>query len=306
MPEKLYLSIFIDCESTQPAVNDPALGERASRGFAEVMEAYGLRGTFHVIPTDMDVHADMYRELKQRGHEVGLHIHPAVQGYQEFLGVYGPDDQRKIIDEAADRFAQGMGERPDEICVGYFSINDHTFGMLYELGFRHGSNTMPNRALPQCASVHAGAPLDVHYTHRYNRTLAGDLDLVEIPVTIDPESRLWGGLQPQDLRVELVDAKNHWYTIDKAVKRQLRDQVPVKVIRGLTHNTFEFSQTGDFRRETLEGIIKHTFAIADQHELSCTAGTGREIAATYRAAVPLGSVSGNLELDRRGHGEKTK
>ena len=112
-------------------------------------------------------------------------------------------------------------------------------------------------------------------------------------------------MQPQDLRVELVDAKNHWYTIDKAVKRQVRDQTPVKVIRGLTHNIFEYSRAGDFRRETLEGIIKHTRAIAEQYRLSCTAGTGSEIAAAYRAAVPLNAASSNLELDRRGHGEKS-
>ena len=47
--------------------------------------------------------------------------------------------------------------------------------------------------------------------------LSGGLDFVVIPQTIDPDSRMWGGKTPLDLRVELVDAKNHWYTIHKAV-----------------------------------------------------------------------------------------
>jgi len=303
MGDRLYFSMFIDCEATQPAVDDPALGERAARGFAEVLEARGLRGSFHVLPTDAEAHTSLYRELAERGHELGLHVHPAAGGYEEFLGVYGPEEQSRIIGAAADRFAQVLGVAPDNVCIGYASTNDFTYGVLYDLGFRHGTNSMPTRVLPQCASIHAGAPLDVHFAHRYNRVLAGDLDFVEIPVTVDPDSRMWGGQHPQDLRVELVDAKNHWYTIDKAVRRQLASDVPVKMIRGVTHNIFEYSTPGDFRRETLESIIGHTFAIAETLGMECVAATGADIARLYRQAVPLGSGTPSLKLDRRGYSD---
>jgi len=306
MGDQLYFSMFIDCEATQPAVNDAGLGERAARGFADILEAHGLRGTFHVIPTDAEAHPALYRELIGRGHEVGLHVHPAVDGYEEFLGVYGPDDQSKIVGGAADRFAQALGSATDNVCIGYASTNDFTYGVLYDLGFRHGTNSMPTRVLPQCASVHAGAPLDVHYAHRHNRVLAGDLDFVEIPVTVDPDSRMWGGQHPQDLRVELVDAKNHWYTIDKAVKRQEAGSTPVKIIRGVTHNIFEYGTPGDFRRQTLEGIIRHTLAIADRDGLDCVGATGADIARAYRAKTPLDSVGSSLKLDRRGYTENGK
>ena len=62
--------------------------------------------------------------------------------------------------------------------------------------------------------------LDAHYPHRHNRSLVGDVDFVDVPGTCDPNHGCGGGA-PQDLRVELVDAKNHWYTIHKAVKRQM-------------------------------------------------------------------------------------
>ncbi|NUQ63657.1 MAG: polysaccharide deacetylase family protein [Pirellulales bacterium] len=306
MAERLYFSLSIDCEATQPAIADAALGERASRGFAEVLEGRGLRGTFHVLPGDIEAHGDLYRELHARGHELGLHVHPAADGHQEFLGVYGPDDQARILRQAADRFSQVVGFPPDNICVGYLSTNDFTYGVLHNLGFRHGTTSLPTRVLPECASVHAGAPLDVHYAHRFNRVLVGDLDYVEIPPTIDPDSRMWGGRHPLDLRIELVDAKNHWYTIDKAVRRQVQQAVPVKVIRAATHNTFEYADPRDFRRQTLGAVIEHAFRIAETHGLECVAATGAEIARAYRAAVPRESTAASLSLDRRGYGPQQK
>lgn len=51
------------------------------------------------------------------------------------------------------------------------------------------------------------------------------MNFVDLPPTVDPDSRMWGGAQPLNLRVELVDAKNHWYTIDKAVRRQIAQRL---------------------------------------------------------------------------------
>lgn len=300
---KLFFNFFTDCEATQPAVNDVALGERATRGIAEVLESHGLRGTFHVLPGDAKASAGMYRELRGRGHEIGLHVHPATDGYAEFLGIYGPDEQRKILRDSYDRFAQSLGFKPETICIGYGSTNDHTYGVLYDIGFRHGMTSMPSRVLPECASVHAGAPLDIHYAHRYNRVLVGDLDYVEIPVTVDPDSRMWGGKHPQDLRVELVDAKNHWYTMNKSVQRQAQQNVPVKMLRAITHNVFEYGDAKDFRRQTMDAMIRGAREIAAKAGLELVGATAQQIADAYRAVVPLGSTATQLSLDRRGHGK---
>ena len=126
------------------------------------------------------------------------------------------------------------------------------------LEFTHGTVSMPTRNLPQCACVWGGSPLDIHYPHRYNRSLAGDVDFVDIPPTVDVESRMWGGAHPQDLRIELVDAKNHWYTIHKNVKRQVEagSEIPVKYLKALTHNIFDYSDARDFRRETMLGVFR--------------------------------------------------
>jgi peptidoglycan/xylan/chitin deacetylase (PgdA/CDA1 family) len=296
----LFFSIQIDCESTQHAVNNPALGERAIRGLGEVFAQTNTKGAFLVIPGDIETHATIYKELESAGHEIGLHVHPADQGYGEFLGDQSAETQRKILSEAIDRFAQAMGRRPASFCPGYCSANDFTFGILEEFGFKHGAVSFPTRDLPQCASVWGSSPLDPHYPHRYNRMLAGDVNFVDLPITIDPDSRMWGGGHPQDLRVELVDAKNHWYTIDKAVRRQLSQNMPIKQLHALTHNVFDYADPNNFRRETYIGIVDAARQVAEREELDFRPATLSEIAEAFRKSVPLEKAAPTLELDARG------
>jgi len=301
MQNHLLFNLQIDCEATQHAIQDAALGERAIRGLGEVFEQTGTRGTFFVIPGDIEVHAGIYRELEAQGHEIGLHIHPAEMGYGEFLGVLSGEQQHQIIGEARDRFAQAMGRAPLSFCPGYASANDATFGVLESLGFTHGMVSMPTRNLPQCACFWGDSPLDPRYPHRYNRSLEGDVDFVDLPPTVDPESRMWGGGHPQDLRVELVDAKNHWHNMSKAVQRQISQNPPLRQLHALTHNVFKFGDTQNFRRETYIGMVKGAREIAEREGLEFRAVTLAEMAAQYRRLVPIESAApAQLELDTRG------
>jgi len=306
MSDQLYFNLFVDCEATQPAVNDAELGRRAVTGIAEVLDAHGLPGTFHVLPGDAQAMAQLYRDLHERGHEIGLHVHPATQGYDEFLGVYGPEVQRKIIGEAKDALEQALGFAIETFCPGYVSTNDHTYGVLVELGMRHGMCSLPGRILPECASVHAGAPQGMRYANGANRLLPGDLDFVEIPVTVDPDSRMWGGKHSQDLRIELVDAKNHWYTMHKSLQRQLTEKEPVVYLRAVTHNTFDYSDVQNFRRQTLEGVIAHARTLAQQNGLQLCGATAGTLANHYRAKVARDKASPTLQLDRRGYGSAAR
>ena len=296
-----FVSVRADCEATAHAVRDPALGERSVKGLLEVLQREQLTGTFYVIPTDLETSPDLYREAEAQGCEIGLHVHPADLGSEEFLGVLGPEDQRAVLEQASNRFGKVMGRAPKSVCVGYNSANDYTYPIFVDLGFTHGKASCPTRVLPECASVWAGAPLDAHYVHPYNRLLPGWLSFVELPNTIDPESRMWGGKHPQDLRVELVDAKNHWYTIAKAVDRQLRDQPFVKYIEICTHNTYDYADPANFRRETLGKMIAHTKRILADKGCAWVPATAGMIAAAFRAACPLDHVRANrLVLDTRG------
>lgn len=300
MADVLFLNLFVDCESTQPEIDDPDLGARSVLGVAEMLEAHGMLGTFHVIPGDAEASPAVYQELRERRHEIGLHVHPSTFGYGRFLGAFGPQEQFTILTQAVDAFRSALGFDPQTFCPGYVSTNDYTYGILESLGFRHVVCSLPTRVLPECASIHAGAPLDIHYANRFNRVLSGDMDLVEIPVTVDPESRMWGGKHPQDLRVELVDAKNHWYTMMKAVDRQVKDHMPVKVLRAITHNIFDYSDPSEFRRQTLEGILDHAVNIAQSNGLELRGVTSDIIAEEFRRVVPRVDVheSGDQSASR--------
>lgn len=304
----IFFTIQIDCEATQHAINDAALGERAIRGLGDIFAQTGLKATFAVIPSDMKVHAHVYRELEAQGHEIGLHLHPADQGYEEFMGVYGFDEQVKMLKEAMEVFAGCMGRMPEAFTPGYFSANDHTYPALEAVGLRHGSVSLPTRDLPQCACVWGHSPLDAHYPHRYHRCLTGDVDFVDVPPTVDVESRMWGGAHPQDLRIELVDAKNHWYTIHKNVQRQVEagDRIAVKYLKATTHNIFDYSDTHDFRRETLFGVISAVRQICEQEQCELIPTTTVDIAAEYRRKVPLPKGGVKLDLDTRGRSAWTK
>ena len=298
----IFFNLQVDCESTQKSVNDPALGERAIRGLGEVLAAEKLKATFVVIPSDLKAHAAIYRQLEAEGHEVGLHTHPSEQGYEEFLGVHSYEEQLAVLGEGADIFAQLMDRRPLAFTPGYFSANDHTFPALEALGFRHGSVSLPTRNLPQCACVWGNSPLGAHYPHRHNRCLEGDVDFVDVPPTADVDSRMWGGAHPQDLRIELVDAKNHWYTIHRNVRRQMAagDALPVKYIKALTHNIFDYSDPRDFRRETLLGVVAAARKICEAEGASLRAATTGEIADAFRARTPRPAAGVRLSLDTRG------
>ena len=287
-----------DCEATQHAIRDAALGERSTRGLAEIAAGEGLRVTLLAIPTDLEASPALYRELERDGHEIGLHVHPADQGYEEFLGVYGPEDQKKIVGEAADRFAQVMGRRPANVCIGYGSANDHTYPVFAELGFRHGHISIPSRILPECASVWAGAPLECT-TPIPQSVLPGWLDFVEVPQTLDPDSacgeastRRTSVSNSWTPKTTGTRSPNPW--TGRSARRSARQIYPY---RDPQH--FEFGKDGDFRRETLIKMIR-------QSRTSSPAGaalkpaTMADAAGAYRAGVRSRRPADSSWLDTRG------
>ncbi len=295
-----WVNCTIDCESTQAYVDDAAMGLRGARGFRDVLERYGFKGTFFMIPGDAQADPGFYRELPERGHEVGLHLHPSDEGFFEFTGVMGPDEQRGMIATAKARWADAMGYEPKSFCMGYATANDFTYGVLDDLGFTHGQMGVPGRSIRETACFWEGFPMDIHYANRYNRMYEGDLDFIDIPYTIDPDSRIWGGKACLALYIEQVDAKNHWYTIDKTVRRQKDDPaIPVKFIRSVTHNFHDFANPKNFRGQTLVGIIEGIRQILEREECTLVPATMEEMAEEYRAKVPKTDIREVLKLDRR-------
>jgi peptidoglycan/xylan/chitin deacetylase (PgdA/CDA1 family) len=291
MKTDVYLCWTIDCEATQKAIHDAPLGMRSIRGFAEVLTRAGLQATLYVLPGDAAAYGGLLRELDKSRFEVGLHCHPHEEGYHDHCGAYTAEQQHRMYSDGMKKFADAIGWEPKTIRNGSCSANDATFPVTAELGFESCSHSMPGRNMVDLRSQWVSAPPHVHYAHPANRLLEGGLDLVEVPITTDPETMLWSGRHPQDLRVELFDAKNQRYMIDKMLVREKSRPHAVRAIVTITHNVFAYDDPADFRRQTLLHMIDDFAVLAEKHDVNLIPATIGRIAAAYRAAVPQGTLS---------------
>jgi peptidoglycan/xylan/chitin deacetylase (PgdA/CDA1 family) len=279
----VYINWSLDCEASQRGFDNVEFGKRSVRGFCDLVAEGGFRATLFVLPGDTRAYPKLLRQLAGEGVEVGLHVHPQEQGYADFCGAYTADEQREMYSDAIRQFADALGFVPRTFRAGSCSANDASFPLLADLGFTSCSNSMPGRRMTALKSNWVGAPAFPHFAHAANRLLEGELDLVEIPVTTDPDSMLWSGGHPQDLRVELFDAKNHRFLIDKVLAREKARRQPIWAIVGLSHNIFEFGDRSDFRAQTLIQMLADCRALADRHAITLRAATMDEIANAYRA-----------------------
>jgi hypothetical protein len=269
---ELYVCFTMDCEqinefACQGGPTTWELGERAIRGYCEALMAHGLTATLFVVPQGAPRYRNTLFELGDAGIEIGLHYHPQDSGYPDFLGAFTGADQEMMLREAMDQWSQVLGRDAVVFRPGNFSANDATLPTLVRLGFQAGSISLPLRDFIEARANWTSAPFDPHFGHRANRLLAGDLPFLEVPVTVDWESRMWGGRTPQDLRIELVDARAHGFTVRKSLERQLSSgKQPLLVV--YTHNVFDYSDSNEFRRQVLEGVVAEIRQAAESHHLT--------------------------------------
>jgi peptidoglycan/xylan/chitin deacetylase (PgdA/CDA1 family) len=255
--------------------------ERALRGFTEALQGRGLVATLFVTPRAAEAHAALLTELAAAGHELGLHVHPQDEGRPEYLGALTGEEQERLLEATADRFAAALGYRPGSFRPGNFSANDYTFPALVAQGFDRGSVSTPGRNFTRVRANWVDAEPYPHYVHAANRLLAGDLPFFEVPVTSDPTSMIWGGLQPVDLRIELSDARAHGFTLRKVVDWQIERKVRCLTLVPITHNVFDYSSETDFRRQVLLGVIDEIHRCADTRDLTVTPATLAGLKAAY-------------------------
>jgi len=283
-----YVCWSVDCESCRPEVNDTELGQRAIEGFLKLLEDVGWSGTLFLVPEEIQYMVELLGRKMETGHEIAMHLHPASSGFRsDYMGEYSYDEQIEIISRGLDTFKRLLGMQPTSVRTGFGSANDSTFPVLARLGLRQTSTSLPGRKMSAYASNWAGALLFAHYANPNNRFLEGGLDLVEFPLSVDWETMMWGGITPQDLRVEFTDAKNHGYLIRKIMQRQVKDKLPMKALLPFTHNIFDYSDRNNFRRETMQAMNNEIIIEGRNLGAALTGATLAEAGEAYRAAVPF-------------------
>ncbi len=268
----------MDCEARKDLATEggPETWDDARRsigGFCEALAAYGFRPTLLVVPFAAKELAPFLREMARAGAELGLHYHPQDHGHRDYLGGFDADAQRSMLGEAADRWTDALGTAPASFRSGNFSANDATFPVLAGLGIRQGSCCVPGRNFTRVRSNWAGAPMDPYRASAANRLVEGSLDYVEIPVTADWESVMWGGLTKLELRIEMVDARAHGFTVRKNVDRQVAAKAPHPCLCSLTHDIFDYSDPAEFRRRVLDGLVAEIRSCADAKGLDVAGET---------------------------------
>jgi Polysaccharide deacetylase len=278
----LHILFTMDCEPvTRRAVKTGpktwALSARAIEGFCDRLSNASYPVTLFVSAGCVEEHSPLMEELIGRGIELGLHVHPPSldpERYTRHLGECRVNEQRAIVEEAIERFYDAIGMRPRSFRSGDFSANDATFQVLYELGFRQGSLSIPGRDLPRDAACWTGAELDTHYVDPSDRLRAGDLPFLELPVTSDPNNFYRQG-HPSDLCIENSTVDDwHRPLIEQHLARMSTMNVAFKTLCLYTHSGLAYYQDDDKHSVTVERLIDYFDELAERYELIPTTLAG--------------------------------
>jgi peptidoglycan/xylan/chitin deacetylase (PgdA/CDA1 family) len=127
----------------------------------DILEAHGLRGVFFAemfasaVVGDAPL-AEAYQEIRARGHDVQLHLHPVFHYYAALergrigadqvpspiddIGTQPLDAQLGLIEEGLAIFRRLLGKRPAAFRAGNYAASDTTLAALDKLGIRYDSS----------------------------------------------------------------------------------------------------------------------------------------------------------------------
>ena len=171
----VYLTVDTEC-SMGGAWNSPGVvpvaPERAILGrtgvhrygtplIMDILESHGLRGVFFAemfasaVVGDGPL-AEAYQEIRARGHDVQLHLHPVFHYYAALergrigaaqvpspiddIGTRPLDAQLGLIEEGVSIFERLLGKRPTAFRAGNYAASDATLAALDKLGIRYDSS----------------------------------------------------------------------------------------------------------------------------------------------------------------------
>ncbi len=278
----LHILFTMDCEPvTRKGVKSGPktweLSARSIEGFCNRLSSAAYPATLFVSAECAEVHSPLMEELLGRDIELGLHVHPPSVDADRFtrhLGQYHAEEQHAIVEEALERIYDAISIRPRSFRSGAFSASDETFPVLYQLGFRQGSLSIPGYDLPRDGVRWVGAELDTHYVDPADRLRAGTLPFLELPVTSDP-NRFYRQGHPSDLRIENSTVDDwHRPLIEQHLERMASTNVAFRTLCLYTHSGVAYYQDDDRHSITIEKLIEYFDELAERYELIPTTLAG--------------------------------
>jgi len=242
---------------------------RSIEGFVSRLEHAALPATLFVAPRCAEEQAPLLDDLRGRGVEIGLHVHPAGLESGRFtrnLGQYSAEQQTEIIALARDQAEEALGSRLTSFRSANYSANDATYRVLYDLGFRQGSLSNPGRDRPGEAAVWLSAEQDPHYVDPNNRLGSGTLPFLEIPVTTDTSRETRSGLN-----FELVIEGGSWSEwlspiIEADLKRITTSSV-FPTLSVVTHNAVPYHLQDVAPGEALDELVAYIERLHEDYDI---------------------------------------
>ena len=291
----LHFLYKIDCEplfAKSPACGGPRSWQASEDAVVRYGEIFRERGmlpglNFHTTPEAAVAHRDLFLELRREGCDIGLQLN--VPGfryptYEHDLGLYGREEQLRILQEATADFSDTLGFAPESYTPCCGSKNRHTYPLLVSLGYRQTHAPAAGRYFPdrpdRCTIGCFPFP---HWASATHQLVGGSLPLCVIPTTGQLTSVGVG--RPFDLRSESPPTpethERYRLVIDQSLEIQRLVGQPVKAICVGTHNT----ERANF--ENVEYVIDYTSEAAAREGLRvvpCAGPTVREALADADAA----------------------
>jgi hypothetical protein len=254
MADRLYFLGGYDCEplsECSPQCGGPLTWDESERKVLEIADIYRKAGMvagcqFHLTPEAAKAQPDLYRSLRDEGFYIG--VQPNVPGfrfptYNRDLGLYSAEEQREIIRAAREDFEAAMGFATTTYTTCCGSRSDATMAILVENGYKEYRPPGPGRMEPGRPDKTTVGMFPFPYpASDKHRCLAGCLDLLVLPTTVD-QSGKWkrNSWCPADPRGECPVNETTWEmyrdVIDSNIELGLVLDVPLKTIHLGGHNT---------------------------------------------------------------------
>ena len=146
----------------------------------DICDEYGVKALFFVDfaaawDYGKDKIEDVVKYILNRGHDVGVHIHPDHMADRKrlFLYEYSKEEQREIIKKCTNLYIEIVGEKPKAFRAGKYGLNYDTLDILAECGYKADFS-----AFYKSKWCGLNPPLTV------NRSVRLDNGIIEFPVTV--------------------------------------------------------------------------------------------------------------------------
>lgn len=219
---KKWAIVTIDTEGHdgEDPINHLILGETTEGKYGieyimDQLDAYNVRALFFVdFAEAWDYGEDKIKQvvdtILQRGHDIGVHIHPDHMADKNrlFLWEYTKDEQFEIIKKCTDLYKKLVGREPKSFRAGKYGANYDTLDIVCELGYKYDFSSFYHQ---QWCGIRP--EFTVNAPCRYKT-------LIEFPVTMHTTFKL-GTIKREDkIDMEGMTTGEFKYAINQASRQE--------------------------------------------------------------------------------------